>query len=264
MPSHEIHRLCGSSIGLPEDVLGFIDELIDNERKCGVHDVGLEVLSAVLSRQLNISVALEHGLPALAECLEFHGALDEVHLKAVALHFLLDCVDRVMPYFGTERAREEPEKLLQYCVEKLENEWRTQMYRYFYFNVNEVEPYIEDMVERIKSLVRNYKGILEECVGEIANEKEMKAMLKGGERKLGSIREGYGGLTQMLTQLCRKRGVKCILYVNYKPLPVVAAVKKALHLLERGEVVTIMLEDRSVITAKSLKELRDKIAQLLK
>jgi TusA-related sulfurtransferase len=59
--------------------------------------------------------------------------------------------------------------------------------------------------------------------------------------------------------------VKCVLYVNYKPLPVAVAVKKALHLLERGEEVTIMLEDRSVkITAKSLKELRDKIAQLLK
>ena len=106
------------------------------------------------------------------------------------MNFLLDCIDREMPYFGTERAREEPEKLLQYCVEKLENEWRTQMYRYFYFNVNEIEPYIEDMVEQIKSLVRNCKGILEECVGEIANEKEMKATLEGGERKLESIQEG--------------------------------------------------------------------------
>jgi hypothetical protein len=59
MPSHEVHRLCGSAIGLPEDVLGFIDKLIDNEEKCGVHDIGLEVFSVVLSRQLNISVALE-------------------------------------------------------------------------------------------------------------------------------------------------------------------------------------------------------------
>jgi hypothetical protein len=50
MPSHRIHRLCGSSIGLPEDVLRFIDELIDNEEKCSVHDVDLEVLSEVLSK----------------------------------------------------------------------------------------------------------------------------------------------------------------------------------------------------------------------
>jgi hypothetical protein len=36
-------------------------------------------------------------------------------------------------------------------------------------------------------------------------------------------------------------------------------------LLEKGEVVTIMLKDRSVkVTAKSLKEPGDKIAQLLK
>jgi hypothetical protein len=198
MPSHEVHRLCGSSIGLPEDVLGFIDKLIDNEKKCGVHDIGLEVFSVVLSKQLNISVALEHGLPALTECLEYHGALDEVHLKAVALHFLLDCVDRVMPYFGTERAREEPEKLLQHCVEKLERDWKTQMYRYFYFNVNEIEPYVEDMVKRIRSLVENYKGVLEECVGMIANEREMKVIIKGGEGRLPPIREGLGDLVQML------------------------------------------------------------------
>jgi hypothetical protein len=176
---------------------------------------------------------------------------------AVALHFLLDCVDREMPYFGTERAREEPEKILQYCVKKLEEKWKTQMYRYFYFNVNEIETYIEDMVERVKFLVRNYKGILEKRVGEIANEKEMKAILGGDERKLESIQEGYGSLIQMLTQLCRRRNIKCVFYVNYKPLPVATAAKKAQHLLEKGEEVTIMTPDRSiVITAKSLKELQ--------
>jgi hypothetical protein len=167
--------------------------------------------------------------------------------------------------WNRERAREEPEKLLQYCIKKLEEKWRTQMHRYFYFNADEIKPYIEDMVKRVRSLVENYKGVLEECVGMIANEREMKAIIEGGEGRLPSIREGYGDLVQMLIQLCKKRNVKCILYVNYKPLPVAAAVKKAQHLLERGEEVTIMLEDRSVkITAKSLKELRDKIAQLLK
>jgi predicted methyltransferase len=95
--------------------------------------------------------------------------------------------------------------------------------------------------------------------------RETKATAEGDERRASVVRRGVGGLVQMLTQLCRKMSVKCILYVNYKPLPVVAAVKKAQHLLERGEAVTIMLENRSVkITAKSLEELRDKIAQLLK
>jgi len=55
MPSHEIHRLYGSFMGLPEDVLGFIDKLIDNEEKCGVHDIGFEVLPAMSSKQLNTS-----------------------------------------------------------------------------------------------------------------------------------------------------------------------------------------------------------------
>jgi len=87
MPSHRVHRLCSSSIGIPERVLRFIDMLIDKENMCGVHDVGLEVLPVISSKQLNIGVALEHGLPALMECLDYHGVLDELHLKAVALHF---------------------------------------------------------------------------------------------------------------------------------------------------------------------------------
>jgi hypothetical protein len=62
MPSHGAHRVCGRSIGLPEHVLGFIDRLIDDERRCGVHDIGLEVLSVMLSRRLDIRVALDHGL----------------------------------------------------------------------------------------------------------------------------------------------------------------------------------------------------------
>jgi hypothetical protein len=261
MPSTRIHRLCGSSIGIPEHVLRFIDMLIDKENMCGVHDIGLEVLSVILSKQLNIGAALEHGLSALMECLDYHGVLDELHLKAVALHFLLDCIDREMPYFGTQRAREKPEKLLQYCVGKLEEKWRTQMYRYFYFKIDEIEPHIEDMVKRIRLLVENYGSVLEKCVSEIADEREMKV----SKERLPSIQEGYGNLTKMLTQLCKEKGVKCILYVNYKPLPVAAAVKKALYLLERGEEVTIMTEDRSVkIFAKNLEELRNKITQLLK
>jgi len=72
------------------------------------------------------------------------------------------------------------------------------MYRYFYFNVNEIEPYVEDMVKRIRSLVENYKGVLEECVGMIANEREMKVIIKGGEGRLPPIREGLGDLVQML------------------------------------------------------------------
>jgi len=96
------------------------------------------------------------------------------------------------------------------------------MYRYFYFNIDEIEPYIEDMVKRIRLLVENYGSVLEGCVSEIADEREMKA----SKERLPSIQEGYGNLVKLLIQLCKKKGVKCILYVNYKPLPVAAAVKK--------------------------------------
>jgi TusA-related sulfurtransferase len=68
----------------------------------------------------------------------------------------------------------------------------------------------------------------------------------------------------MLKQLCLKRNVRQVLYVNWQPLPVVAAARKVESLLRKGETVTIMTEDRGVvITAGSLEELRSKIAQLL-
>jgi hypothetical protein len=264
MPSHGAHRICGRSIGLPEHVLGFIDRLIDDERRCGVHDIGLEVLSVMLSRRLNIGVALDHGLSTLMECLKDYGALDEVHLNAAALHFLLDCVNRNMPYFGTQRAREESEAFLYYCAEKLEEKWRTQMYRYFYFNAEMVEPYIEDMVRRIRSLIENHKGVLAECVDMVAYEREVKARMKDGVKALPWVERGWGSIVEMLKHLCVKRNVRQVLYVNWQPLPVVAAARKVESLLRKGETVTIMTEDRGVvITAGSLEELRSKIAQLL-
>jgi hypothetical protein len=264
MPSHDVHRICGSSIGLPNHVIGFIDKLIDDERRCGVHDIGLEVLSVMLSKRLNIGVALDHGLSAFMECLKDYGALDEIHLNAAALHFLLDCVDRNMPYFGTQRAREEPEAFLYYCAEKLEEKWRTQMYRYFYFNAEMVEPYIEDMVRRIRSLIENHKGVLAECVDMVAYERGVKARMKDGVKALPWVKRGWGSIVEMLKQLCVKRNVKQVLYVNWQPLPVVAAARKVESLLRKGETVTIMTEDGGVvITAGSLEELRNKITQLL-
>jgi hypothetical protein len=38
VPSHRVHRLCGALVGLPEDIVAFVDELIDSGR-CGAHDV---------------------------------------------------------------------------------------------------------------------------------------------------------------------------------------------------------------------------------
>jgi hypothetical protein len=47
MPSHKIRRLCGRLIGLPEDVVSFVDSLIDGN-KCGVHDADFEEVTTPL------------------------------------------------------------------------------------------------------------------------------------------------------------------------------------------------------------------------
>jgi flagellar biosynthesis regulator FlaF len=138
------------------------------------------------------------------------------------------------------------------------------MYRYFYFNAEMVEPYIEDMVRRIRSLIENHKGVLAECVDMIAYEREVKARMKDGVEALKWVGRGWGSIVEMLKQLCVKRNVRQVLYVNWQPLPVVAAARKVESLLRKGETVTIMTEDRGVaITASSFEELRSKIAQLL-
>jgi hypothetical protein len=49
------------------------------------------------------------------------------------------------------------------------------MYRYLYFNIDEIKLYIKDMVKQIRFLAENYEVIFEECVSEIANERDMKA-----------------------------------------------------------------------------------------
>ena len=74
MPSHKVHRLCGALVGLPEDVVAFVDKLIDTG-KCGAHDVGLEILTERLSEHLDISAALEHGAWRLLKLARVEGRL---------------------------------------------------------------------------------------------------------------------------------------------------------------------------------------------
>jgi hypothetical protein len=68
MPSHEVHQKCGSMIGLPIDVVRYVDVLIDTG-KCDRHDIGLEIYSKKLSEELDLEVALELGVKRLFECL---------------------------------------------------------------------------------------------------------------------------------------------------------------------------------------------------
>jgi len=142
-------------------VVGFIDKLIDSSKR-GEHDIGLELLKESISNEYNLEVALEHGVKALFECLKSLGRFDEVHLKAISLHFILDSVDRQMKVFGTW-CKENPEKFLQYCVKRMEERWITQLNKYF-FGDEEVKKHIDILQNHIHLLVENYKEDLKKCV----------------------------------------------------------------------------------------------------
>ena len=266
MPSHRIHRICGYKIGLPEHVLKFIDRLIDDKDRCGVHDVGLEVLSVMLSKRLNIGVAIEHGLVALIDCLGGVEVINDQYLDAVALHFLLDCIDRkIQNYYGTETARKQPDLMLEMCAKDLEEKWERQLYRYFFLEADLIQPYIEDMSNRIRSLIKNHRDLMKECVDMIVQEVERKMESRYGERGIEIIRRGQADLLELLKKLCEKKNLpRCLYYVNGQLLPVAAAVKKIMSLLENNNKVIIMSEYGGMkITASSLKDLREKIIQLL-
>ncbi len=266
MPSHRIHRICGYKIGLPEHVLKFIDRLIDDENRCGVHDVGLEVLSVMLNKRLNMGVGIEHGLVALIECLRGVEVINDQYLDAVALHFLLDCIDRkIQNYYGTETARKQPDLMLEICAKDLEEKWEGQLYRYFFLEADLIQPYIEDMSNRIRSLIKNHRGIMKECVDMIVREVERKIQSKYGEKSIEIIRWGQADLLELLKKLCEKKNLpRCLYYVDGQLLPVAAAVKKIMSLLKKNNTIIIMSEYEGIkITASSLKDLREKIIQLI-
>jgi len=266
LPSHRIHRICGYKVGLPEHVLKFIDRLIDDENRCGVHDVGLEVLSVMVNKRLNIGVAIEHGLVALIECLRGVEVINDQYLDGAALHFLLDCIDRkIQNYYGTETARKQPYLILEICAKDLEEKWERQLYRYFFLEADLIQPYIEDMSNRIHSLIKNHRDVMKECVDMIVQEVERRMESRYGERGIEIIRRGQADLLELLKKLCEKKNLpRCLYYVNGQLLPVAAAVKKIMSLLENNNKVIIMSEYGGVkITASNLKDLREKIIQLI-
>ena len=114
MPSHNIHRFCAFLIGLSEDIASHVDSIIDSGT-CFVHDVGLE--DAVTF--INGEACIVFGVHAAIYCLYKDEKLSEDSLKALALHMLLDCIDRKSESFkstppGSGRA-------LQRCLSFIEN-----------------------------------------------------------------------------------------------------------------------------------------------
>jgi hypothetical protein len=81
-------------------------------------------------------------------------------------------------------------------------------------------------------------------------------------KRKGTLPLGPGTLAQLLFELCRRRGAKCLFRVGKlgKPLPAAPAAAKAYSMLKRGEAVTIESVDGKVaVAASSLEELLEKL-----
>ncbi|MEM3583546.1 MAG: hypothetical protein QXW42_06355 [Thermofilum sp.] len=250
MPSHRVHQRCGSLIGLPIDVVRHVDVLIDTG-KCGKHDIGLEIYTEKLSEELNLEAALELGVRRLFECLGAKGKLGEDYLKAAALHFLLDCVDRRMKSLGTLVFEGKAREALEDCIEWIDAKLRTQSYRYF---LGEGLGEIEELVVSMRHLLDEHGAVLERCVDYIAEENRSKE----------TPEIGSGTIARLLSEVCRRRGIKCLFYVNGKLLPSASAAKKALSPLMKGEKVELVsIEGKIRITANNSEEFFTKIMEIL-
>jgi len=99
----------------------------------------------------------------------------------------------------------------------------------------------------------------------IVQEVERKMQSKYGKKGREIIRWGQADLLELLKKLCKKKNLpRCLYYINGQLLPVAAAVKKIMSLLKKNNTIIIMSEYRGIkITASSLKDLREKIIQLL-
>jgi hypothetical protein len=235
-------------VGLPEDIVAFVDELIDTG-KCGAHDVGLEILTERLSERPDISAALEHGARGLLECLRRLGRLDEAHLQAAALHLLLDSADRRMEALGTWAAEADAEGFLRECVDWVEDRLRRQALSYF-FGEGLGEAYT--LVGYMRLLLEEHRAALAQCLEHVVLERKRK----------GAPPLGPGTLARLLSELCRRRGAKRLFRVEKlgKPLPAAPAAAKAFSMLKRGEAVAIESADGKVsVSASSLEELLEKL-----
>ena len=270
MPSHRIHELCGRLIGLPKDVVSFVDDLIDSG-KCGVHDAGLEDVTTPhkFAEGFEVKILLERGVEALFRCLASSGKIDEAHLKAVALHFLLDFIDREVKAWGTWIGNNK-EELIKYCAKRVENRVRGLEKRSRGVVIRpsiplmppsptyyaDLSSFIDSLVHHVHSLVDVHRGALEKCVGLIIEENKSRGV---------SLIE-FAGVAQLLSGLCARLGASGLFYVNSSiPLPLVAATRKAFSELKRGRKVIMASQDWKItIKANSVEDFRERLLQISK
>jgi len=111
MPLHHIHKFCASQLGIPEDVVNYVDDLVDSGR-CYVHDIGLEDSVIVVDEGDGQRIYIVLGIHGVLHCLYREGRVDDEYLKAFALHILLDCIDRKLRMY-----RRVPEDVIAKAVD---------------------------------------------------------------------------------------------------------------------------------------------------
>jgi len=171
MPSHNIHKFCASLIGLPEDVASHVDIVIDSGT-CFVHDVGLE--DAVIF--INEEACIVFGVHAAIYCLYRDEKLDEDSLKALALHMLLDCIDRKSESFKSTSL--DSGWALQRCLSFIENRVRVAMSSntssiciHYPLPKQLLDIYSLKLLKIIQSIATASRNALEKCVNMISEGK---------------------------------------------------------------------------------------------
>ena len=136
--------------------------------------------------------------------------------------------DRRLKSLGTWIAEANAERFLEDCVNWVEDKLRVQAFRYF-FGKGLGEAYT--LVSYMRLLLEKHGAALARCLHYVVLE----------NRSEGVPRFGPGALAQLLSELCRKHGAKCLFHVGGcgKPLPAASAAAKAYSLLKKGETVII-------------------------
>jgi hypothetical protein len=196
MPSHRVHKTCAELIGIPGNMANFVDRLIDLG-ECETHDVGVRHPAVDLGE---IRIPAVSGAEVLVGCLAMHGRLDEVHLRAAALHHLLDCVDRKIKRYGTAVADDafDVERVLARCLSEVADGLRDAEMYVLPADRVAARKAAEMLIKSLYDICNNHKDVLRRCVILIAEENVSK-----GVEPLG-VYQYFNPLKELLT-LCGEK-----------------------------------------------------------
>ena len=193
MPSHRVHRTCAELIGISGDVANFVDRLIDLGR-CEAHDVGVRHPAVDLG---GVQTPAASGAEVLVGCLAMRGRLDGAHLRAAALHHLLDCIDGKVRRYGTALAGDafDVERVLARCLSEVADRLRDVDMYVLPADRAAAREAAEMLINPLYEIYNNHRDVLRRCVALIAEEDASK-----GVEPLG-VYQYYNSLRELLT-LC--------------------------------------------------------------